>query len=173
MEVINHRDAIQYVESVISQPLTERIIRSIHSLILKEIDTAHAGTYRQQDVLITGASHSVTPHLKIADDMEGLMRWYTFAVANNNDHPIEIAAILHSEFVNIHPFLDGNGRTGRLLMNFELMRAGYLPIIIQVDDRQKYYEILDHAGVHKDYTMLIDMVASLEVSALEKYLELL
>ncbi|AXF57121.1 Fic family protein [Salicibibacter kimchii] len=173
MEVINHRDAIQYVESVVTQPLTERIIRSIHSLILRGIDADHAGTYRHQDVIITGASHSVTSPLKISDDMEDLIRWYTSAIENNNDHPIEIAAILHSKFVNIHPFLDGNGRTGRLLMNFELMRAAYLPVIIQVDERQKYYEVLDHAGVHKDYTMLIDMVASLEVSALEKYLELL
>lgn len=173
MEAINHRDAIQYVESVITRPLTEHLIRNIHSLILRGIDTDHAGAYRRQDVIIAGASHSVTPHFKIADDMEELVRWYTSAVENNNDHPIEIAAILHSKFVNIHPFLDGNGRTGRLLMNFELMRAGYLPVIIQVDDRQKYYEALDHAGVNNDYTMLIDMVASVEVGALKKYLELL
>ncbi|WP_160141650.1 Fic family protein [Salicibibacter halophilus] len=162
-----------YITSVVTRPLTECLIRNIHSLILKGIDTDQAGAYRRQDVVITGASHSVTPHLKIADDLEELMRWYTSALENNKGHSIEIAAILHSKFVNIHPFLDGNGRTGRLLMNFELMRAGYLPVIIQVDDRQKYYEALDHAGVNNDYTMLIDMVASLEVGALEKYLELL
>ncbi|QQK77610.1 Fic family protein [Salicibibacter cibarius] len=140
-------------------------------MILRGIDTDHAGAYRHRDVVIIGALHAVTPHYKIADDMEELIYWYTSAIENNH-HPIEIAAILHSKFVNIHPFLDGNGRTARLLMNFELMRAGYLPVIIQVDERQKYYEVLDHAGVHNDYAGLIDMVASLEITTLEEYLKL-
>jgi Fic family protein len=88
-------------------------------------------------------------------------------------HPVELAARLHVDFVGIHPFVDGNGRTSRLLMNFELMRHGYLPIIIPVEQRLSYYEALDTAHTDKNYDLFIDLVSQLEQSTLQRYLQII
>lgn len=81
--------------------------------------------------------------------------------------------MLHSKFVNIHPFVDGNGRTSRLLMNLELIKAGYLPIIIESEQRFKYYEVLDILVVEGDYTPFIQFIADYEKRELERYIKLI
>ena len=91
----------------------------------------------------------------------------------NNYHPIIRAALLHGELVKIHPFVDGNGRTSRLLMNLDLMNSGYNPVIIKKEDRLKYYESLDKAHTTGNYTDFVKLVTKLEVEMLKKYLELL
>lgn len=171
LEAINHHQAITFIEDLLPNRLTEKIVRDIHQIIMLHIDRT-AGSYRQEDVLITGANHSVTPFLQIPEEMEELMRWL-YSEQANHLHPVERAAILHSKFVNIHPFLDGNGRAGRLIMNFELIRSGYLPIIIYVEDRIDYYEALDIAATQGDYKKLLKMVSNQEKVALEQYLDFL
>ncbi|MHA6258932.1 Fic family protein [Sporosarcina sp. CAU 1771] len=170
LEAINHRDAILFLEDIISEPLTERLIKEIHQLILRGIDNLHAGVYRKQEVLISGASHQVTPAHQIKDEMDTLLDWYK---DTNTLHPLEKACLLHSKFVNIHPFIDGNGRTSRLLMNLELIRHGYLPVTIQVKERQDYYEALDIAAVKQEYELFINLVATREKEALQQYISLL
>lgn len=88
-------------------------------------------------------------------------------------HPLIRATLLHGEFVFIHPFVDGNGRTARLLMNFEAIKSGYLPIIIRKDIRVKYYETLDKAMVYHDYTDFIKLIVEEELRMLDQYLELI
>ena len=88
-------------------------------------------------------------------------------------HPIVKATLLHGELVKIHPFIDGNGRTSRLIMNLDLMNSGYNPIIIKKEDRLKYYEALDKAHATYDYTDFVKLVTKLEIEMLKKYLELL
>ena len=88
-------------------------------------------------------------------------------------HPIIVASLLHAEFVKIHPFIDGNGRTARLLMNFEAMKNGYPPIIIKVKDRLKYYEALDKGAVKGDYTDFIKLVKKSEEEMMDLYLKLI
>ena len=88
-------------------------------------------------------------------------------------HPIVRAALLHGELVKIHPFIDGNGRTSRLIMNMELMRSGYVPVIIKKDDRLKYYEALDKAHTTGDYTDFVKLVTEAEKEMLDRYLEVL
>ena len=88
-------------------------------------------------------------------------------------HPIERAARVHGEFVKIHPFIDGNGRTARLLLNLELMKSGYPPIIIKNDERIKYYEALDKAHTMGNYTNFVDMVEQETENSLNIYLSLI
>ncbi len=172
-EVINHKDAIDYVEAIVSgqEALDEWQIKSIHHLVLKNIDSKNAGAYRQENVVIAGAQHRPPNFLKIPELMADLMTWYKNAADLN---AVECAARLHVDFVGIHPFVDGNGgRTSRLLMNFELMRRGYLPVIIPVEARFKYYEALDIAHVDGNYAPFIELVAELEQRTLENYLSVI
>ena len=91
----------------------------------------------------------------------------------NKYHPIVRAALLHGELVKIHPFIDGNGRTSRLIMNMELMRSGYAPVIIKKDNRLKYYEALDKVHTTGDYTDFVKLVTEAEKEMLDRYLEVL
>ena len=88
-------------------------------------------------------------------------------------HPIIRAALLHGELVKIHPFVDGNGRTSRLVMNLSLMNSGYLPVIVKKEKRLEYYNALDKAHTTGDYTDFVKLVNELEIEMLNKYLELL
>ena len=81
--------------------------------------------------------------------------------------------MLHAEFVKIHPFIDGNGRTARLLMNFEAMRNGYPPIIIKAKDRLKYYDALDEGAVKGDYTKFIKLVKKEATEMMNEYLKVI
>jgi len=133
-EAINHREAILYVEDLVRDavPFSESVIRAIHQLILKNIDPDNAGRYRSENVVIAGAEHLPPDHLHVQAQMGELITRYR----ESDAHPLARAAQLHSQFVKIHPFIDGNGRTARLLMNLDLMRSGYLPLVIQAKDRK-------------------------------------
>lgn len=171
LEVINHRDAILYVEEIVQndEPLTEWQIKNIHHLVLKGIDDHYAGRYRDQQVVISGANRVPPEPFRIKEEMEKLMKWY------ENDakkmHPVERAAILHILFVGIHPFVNGNGRTSRLLLNLELMKNGYPPIVIRAENRVAYYTALDKAHTEDDYLDFIYLVKEELQQTLNMYLE--
>lgn len=172
LEVINHEKAILYLNDLVREdnPITEWNIKGIHGLVLKDIDNENAGRYRRENVIIKGATHNPPDYLKVPELMEKLVLNYE----NWNDfHPIIQAALLHGELVKIHPFVDGNGRTSRLLMNLDLMHHGYNPIIIKKEDRLKYYEALDKAHTTGDYTDFVKLITKLEIEMLKKYLELI
>ncbi|MBC8591148.1 Fic family protein [Wansuia hejianensis] len=165
LETINHRDAILFIEDLVSnkEPLSEWNIRNVHALILKEIDKENAGKYRTENVVISGAEHIPPKHYEIRDLMQELIEEYN---SNWKDyHPVIKATLLHGEFVKIHPFVDGNGRTARLLLNFELMRSGYTPIIIKNEERANYYEVLDTAHTTMNYQPFIKLVVELVVES--------
>lgn len=173
LEIINHRDAILFIEGLVSnrEPISEWNIRNIHSIILKEIDNKNAGRYRTENVVISGAKHIPPKHYEITNLMQELIEEY-----NNNwkaYHPVVRATLLHGEFVKIHPFIDGNGRTARLLLNFELMRNGYTPIIIKNEDRAKYYRALNIAHTTMNYEHFVKLVVELVVESERLWLSLL
>ena len=172
LEAINHEQAILFLDELVkdSEPITEWNIKNIHQLILKEIDNENAGKYRGENVTIKGATHIPPDYIKVPELMEKLILNYE---TWNVYHPIIRAALLHGELVKIHPFIDGNGRTSRLLMNLDLMNSGYNPVIIKKESRLKYYEALDKAHTTSDYTDFVKLVTKLEVEMLKKYLELL
>lgn len=157
-EAINHSNAIEYVEAIAAnqEPFSEWQIKNLHALVLKVIDDANAGRYRLEKVTISGASFSPPDALHVPDEMARLVEWYNSSALT---HPILRAAELHTRFVKIHPFIDGNGRTARLLLNLELIKSGYLPAIIRKEDRLDYYECLDIACVSGDYSKFQSMVA--------------
>ena len=172
LEAINHEKAILYLNDLVKEnnPITEWNIKSIHQLILKDIDDENAGRYRRENVTIKGATHIPPDYLKVPELMEKLVlnfeNWNEF-------HPIIQAALLHGELVKIHPFVDGNGRTSRLLMNLDLMNQGYNPVIVKKENRLEYYEALDKAHTTGNYTDFIHLITKLEIEILKKYLELL
>jgi len=173
LEAINHREAILFVEDLIAnkEPLSEWNIKNIHALILKEIDNANAGKYRSENVVISGAKHIPPKYYEIADLMQKLIveyqnEWKAF-------HPVVRATLIHGEFVKIHPFIDGNGRTSRLLLNFELMKNGYPPIIIKNEERARYYDVLDLAHTTLNYETFIDLVSKLLIESEKLWLSVL
>lgn len=172
LEATNHRDAILYVEDIVEQneELTEWQIKNIHSLVLKRIDENEAGRYRRENVVITGASTTPPGFLHLEPEMQSMIEWH-----RNSGllHPVMRAAELHTRFVEIHPFIDGNGRTGRLVLNFELMKAGYPPAVIRKEDRLAYYEALDVACISGSYDDITVLVAEAIERALSVYLNVL
>lgn len=171
LEVINHRNAITYVEEIVQskEPLSEWQIKNLHHLILKGINDAYAGVYRDQQVIISGAKHTSPEPLIIKEQMEHLMNWYN--QDTNQMHPVTRGAMLHAIFVGIHPFIDGNGRVSRLLLNLELMKDGFPPMVIKVENRLDYYEALDNAHTQEDYNDFIHLVAKEVEGSLDLYLE--
>lgn len=157
-EVLNHREAIYFVEELVKKgsPLSEWDIKSIHHLILKNIDDKNAGRYRLVNVTISGADHVPPDAVQLNSEMATFIEWY------HNDgqrlHPVERSARVHADFVKIHPFVDGNGRISRLLMNLELMKGGFPPVIIAVERRLNYYETLDHAHTTGDYSPFLELI---------------
>ncbi len=170
LEVINHRDAIAYVEEIVhkEEPLSEWQIKNLHRLVLKGIDDEYAGIYQDQQVFISGASHIPPAPYLIKEQMEQLMKWYDTEAKEL--HPVERGAMLHAIFVGIHPFIDGNGRTSRLLLNLELMKDGFPAVVIKVEDRLPYYDALNKAHTSKDYTNFIQLVAAEVDDSLDLYL---
>ena len=141
LEAVGHRDAFLYVEELVKNkvPFSERIIKEIHTLVLMD-RPEDRGVYRRIPVRIMGAYHVPPDPVLVPEQMERLVAELE---GNKKLHPIERAALFHLKFEGIHPFVDGNGRTGRLILNLMLMQAGYPPINVKYSDRKRYYEAFD------------------------------
>ena len=141
LEAIGHKDAFLYVQDLVKKqiPFSESIIKQIHTLVLMD-RPEDRGIYRRIPVRIMGAYHVPPDPVLIPEQMENLIAAFT---GNTNQHPIGRAAWFHLNFEGIHPFVDGNGRTGRLILNLMLMQSGYPPINVKYSDRKRYYEAFD------------------------------
>ncbi len=144
-EVINHKDAIMFVEDLSEQntPLSAFHVRQIHKLVLSRIDDENAGQYRRTQVRIVGAQHVPPEPWEIPQHMQGWETW--LRQAEQELHPVVLAAQAHHKLVAIHPFVDGNGRTARLVMNLVLFRYGYPPTVLLRVNRRQYYNVLMQA----------------------------
>ncbi len=169
-EVINHNKAFSYVKECVEEqkPLSEGITKDIHAILMENIFTG--GIYRNCEVRITGARHRPpTP-----SEMYRQIKDFFANLTNHLDlNPIELAAYTHAEFVKIHPFEDGNGRTSRLIMNYQLMINGFLPISIMKENRLVYFEALETYAVDSKFKPFADMIAELEAQQLKDYLSIL
>ena len=149
MEAVGHKEAFEFVRELVKDnvPISEIIIKQIHYIVLAD-KKEDRGVYRRVPVRIMGAKHEpVQPYL-IVPKMEQLLQEY----AESKEHIVTKLARFHIEFEGIHPFIDGNGRTGRLLVNLELMKAGYPPIDIKFTDRIAYYNAFDE--FHENHNLL-------------------
>lgn len=166
-EVVNHRKAYQYVKDCVRRGLVldEKIVKDIHALLMENILTGDI--YRREEVMISGASH--TP--PAGNEMYAQIKNFYVEMEERKDlNGVELAAWTHAEFVRIHPFADGNGRTSRLLMNYQLLSKGFLPIFIAKENRLDYYNALDKYAAQGDLETFIELVAGLEEKQLNKYL---
>ena len=173
LETINHKEAIDFLEELIddNKELTEFDIKNLHAIVLKGIDDENAGRYRTENVIISGATHIPPESIIVPELMEKLI--YRYDEWKEKYHPIVVAALLHAEFVKIHPFIDGNGRTARLLMNFEVMKNGYPPIIIKTEERHKYYDALDEGALIGNCTEFVKMITKQAEEMMELYLKVI
>lgn len=170
MEAVGHKEAFDYVRELVEEnaPLSERVIQQIHYLVLAD-KKEDRGVYRRVPVRILGAHHEpVQPYL-IQPKLEQLLRDY----AESTEHPVTKLARFHIEFEGIHPFIDGNGRTGRLLVNLELMKAGYPPIDIKFTDRLAYYRAFDAYHLNHDLSAMEGLFAGYLNERLDMYLRIL
>lgn len=146
LEAINHTEAISYIKDIAKQDIeiSERTIKEIHALILHGIDRENAGRYRTVPVMISGSTHMPPQPYLIEKQMEDFILRFK-QMEKEKVHPVLIAAYLHDELVRIHPFIDGNGRTSRLLMNLYLLRNGYVIITLKGsnDAKVSYYMALE------------------------------
>ena len=148
--------------------IIEYVIKQIHSLVLAD-KPMDKGTYRKVPVRILGAHHEpVQPYL-IEPKMNELLQNFK----NDNTNIAEKLALFHINFEGIHPFIDGNGRTGRLLVNLELMKAGYPPIDIKFTDRKRYYDAFESYHVKKDLSQMTKLFAEYINARLDEYLKIL
>lgn len=170
MEAVGHKEAFDYVSELAKEnvPISESVIKQIHFLVLAD-KKDDRGVYRRVPVRIMGAQHEpVQPYL-IEPKMEQLLCDF----AESSEHIVTKLARFHIEFEGIHPFIDGNGRTGRLLVNLELMKAGYPPIDIKFTDRITYYNAFDEYYVKHNLSTMENLFASYIEARLDKYLKIL
>lgn len=169
LEAVNHAEAIEMVSAMTSanSVLTERELKDIHSLILQGIDSPNAGRFRTVNVKISGARHIPPTFLHLREEMDSFWSWYNGL--GQALHPVERAARVHADFVKIHPFVDGNGRTARLIMNLELMRGGFPPVVVEKDHRLTYYSALDQAHVEGDYSNFFKLTEQLVKESFKPY----
>ena len=172
-EAINHKDAILFMEDLAQKEdrLSEYSIKQIHSLILKNIDDENKGKYRTTNVIISGAEHKPPQSFEVQSKMQEFIKKYNENITKL--HPIELASFVHIEFVKIHPFIDGNGRTSRLLMNLELIKAGFPPVVIKLEDRLEYYKALDIANNENDYKPFLELMKKVIEKSFEPYFYIL
>ncbi len=173
LEAINHAEAISYLSELVREktPFTERILKQIHYLILKGIDRENAGVYRSIGVRISGSSHIPPEPFALTRLMEEVFEFYE----ENRKylHPIVMAAEMHERIVRIHPFVDGNGRTTRLVMNLLLMQNGYPIANIKGDtgNRLKYYAALENSPTDERHSFQM-LIAETVAQSLEEHIEL-
>lgn len=170
MEAVGHKDAFLYICDLVKEKseLSEYNIKQIHSLVLAD-KPQDRGVFRKVPVRIMGAVHTPPEPYLVEPMLNNLIIDYNSGKSN----VIEKIAIFHLQFEGIHPFIDGNGRTGRLLANFELMKAGFPPIDIKFEDRIRYYEAFDEYYGKNNPNAMIGLFEEYVNSRLDMYLSFL
>ena len=169
LDVVGHKEAFDFVSGLVKdkEPLSEWVIKQIHFLVLGR-DIQHRGVYRSVPVYISGAKTQTTEPVLIPEKVQELLKWYQ---ANNQDDFLTKIALFHLRFESIHPFIDGNGRTGRLLVNLELMKLGYPPIDIKFTDRKAYYNAFDSYAEADSPKAMFKLFAKYLTERLRRYIE--
>jgi Fic family protein len=169
LEAIGNDKAYDYIFQLSkSSDITEQNIQELHRLFYQKIDNLNAGVYRKENAYISGSNYP----LPRPDQIPGLMLRLPVSLKALREkyHPVAFAAIAHKEFVFIHPFIDGNGRTSRLLMDLILLQEGYAIAIIPPDLRSNYVSALEQA--HEDDKPFQEFIALMVRETQEKYLRI-
>lgn len=169
LEAVGHRDAFLYVQELVEKRVSfsESILKQIHTLVLMD-RPEDRGIYRRIPVRIMGAYHEPPDPILVPEQVEQLVAEF----AKKKLHPIESAALFHLRFEGIHPFVDGNGRTGRLILNLFLMQNGYPPINVKYADRKRYYDAFDFYYRDGDAGAMIGIISNAVKERLKLYLKI-
>lgn len=169
-EALGHAKAYDFMFSLLhNHQITEADTLTMHRMFYSEIAATDAGHYRTRQVIITGSQYPVCDTVRIQDEIKGLFQWAKSE--RNKYHPIEFAAQLHKRFVFIHPFIDGNGRISRLLMNTALIQDGYMLAVIPPVLRHDYISLLEQA--HKDDQPFVEFIADRVLESEKEIMRLL
>lgn len=175
LEAINHRDALKRVREMVEagEDFTERNLLDIHSMILSGIDRDNAGRYRNIRIRVGGTDHIFPNPMKIPELIATLFADYE--ASKDVEHPVTLAARMHAGLGNIHPFVDGNGRTARLWMNYLLLRGGYVVANISGDKSQRgqYYSALEATHSDGSMTDFVRFILGTEKASLVEYISML
>lgn len=153
------------------EPLTESIIRSVHALVLRRSCPDEPGRYRTVQVFISGSQHVPPNPAAVPAAMGGLVSW--LRSAEDGTQPTALAAEFHARLVDIHPFVDGNGRTTRLVANLLLMRSGYLPASWTPEDRTEYSQALEAAHLEGSFNAITRLTARAVTRTFDRYLHVI
>ncbi len=174
LEAINHAEAVDMLRDLVTsgQPLNERTLLQIHSLVLRGIDRENAGRYRNVQVRISGSKHIPPQPYLVPKLMEDLFLHYE--ERRIRTHPVLLAADIHERLVSIHPFIDGNGRTSRLVMNLILMQAGFPPVNIsgEYERRLEYYDALEAARQNNRLDAFDCLITGYALQSLQEWYDL-
>lgn len=170
LEAVGHRDAFDYILSIVKEKNTinDKTIKDIHSLVLAD-KPFDRGIYRKIPVKIVGAFDTPSEPYLIEENIKELIRNYK----NSKKSFFEKITLFHLKFESIHPFIDGNGRCGRLLLNLMLMSEGFLPINIKFTDRNKYYNAFKSYFKDNDIKPMLNLITHYEQERLEEYLNII
>lgn len=155
-EVKGQEYALNFLKEVIktNESLSLRLIRKFNALVLND-DIENRGKFKKSNNEILGARFETIPYYLVEEKLTELIE--KFNSSENNDLIMKVACF-HADFEKIHPFIDGNGRTGRLLLNLELMKNGYPITVIRNEEREEYYTALETAQVELNYELLADFI---------------
>lgn len=173
LEAINHADALEWMKALVGKKrgdISERHILDLHQLILKKIDDENAGRYRTVRVRIAGSTVILPNPMKVPQLMKEFIVWLP---SQTGEPFLQIAAETHFKLVSIHPFVDGNGRAARLLMNILLMQEGYPPALIRKEDRIRYIDAIEKGQLHGEMSDYYQIIYEAVERSLNIYLEAL
>ena len=169
LEATNHSKAMELLQTLVEKKeVCENDVLNIHAIILDRIDPQNAGFYRRGSVRISGTTYTPPNAVKVPQLMQEF-----YKLLNSRGNTIEVAAEVHQKFVDIHPFIDGNGRTARLLMNLYLMRNRYPPVIILKNERRQYIESITKWQMHNQAQNFVNFIAKAVERSLNMYLDTL
>lgn len=168
-DIIGHKEAFDFVSQLVKdkEPLSEWVIKQIHFLVLGR-DVQNRGVYRSVPVYISGAKTQTAEPVLIPEKIQELLEWYR---SDEENSFLTKIALFHLRFESIHPFIDGNGRTGRLLVNLELMKLGYPPIDIKYTDRKSYYNAFASYSETGSPKAMFKLFAKYLTERLRRYIE--
>lgn len=170
LAAIGHKEAYYYVEDLVKNKklLNENQILDIHSLVLMDRQQ-DKGKYRNLPVRIMGTNAVLSEPYMIKKHMEELLSWYH---SENNLSLLEKLTLFHLKFETIHPFIDGNGRTGRLILNLELMKNGYVPINIKNKDKRRYYDAFKAYNESNNYELMLELICDYLMEEITRFIEI-
>lgn len=173
LEAINHASALEFIKKLVKKKrkdLSQKDILAIHKVILSKIDDTNAGRYRIVPVRIAGSTVIMPNPVKVPLLMDKFEKWLS---SPHHDHPVKISAEAHYKLVTIHPFIDGNGRTARILSNLLLMQTGYPPAVINKEDRKRYINSIEKAQLGGNLKDFYELIYEAAERSLDIYLEAL